>query len=151
MSQSQHYRYWILWRCPSVRFLDYSKIKDAERQRAVELFGTADAPTPLASKVRLSLRTFAPQTFACLYMTDVTAQQISNVKSRTFTVPDSISSMTTKDGAEPATTDRVGRVKLTPAERKRVEQLIRDAKSLADITRLERELNEGRVPGGVVG
>jgi len=74
--------------------------------------------------------------------------QISNIKSRTFTVPDSIA--TTADG-QPATTDRVGRVKLTPEERKRVEQLIRDAKSLADITRLEKELNEGRVPGGVVG
>jgi len=76
------------------------------------------------------------------------AIQISNIKSRTFTVPDSIA--TTADG-QPATTDRVGRVKLTPEERKRVEQLIRDAKSLADITRLEKELNEGRVPGGVVG
>jgi len=43
------------------------------------------------------------------------------------------------------------RVKLTEKERKRVEVMIRNAKSLADITRLERELNEGRVPGGVDG
>jgi len=74
--------------------------------------------------------------------------QISNIKSRTFTVPDSLTPA--EDGAI-AATDRVGRVKLTPAERKRVEQLIREAKSLADITRLEKELNEGRVPGGVMG
>jgi len=37
---------------------------------------------------------------------------------------------------------------LTDKERKRVEAMIRSAKSLAEITRLERELNEGRVPGG---
>jgi len=28
--------------------------------------------------------------------------------------------------------------------------MIRNAKSLAEITRLERELNEGRVPGGIM-
>jgi U2 small nuclear ribonucleoprotein A' len=39
-------------------------------------------------------------------------------------------------------------VKLTDKERKRIEKMIREAKSLAEITRLERELNEGRIPGG---
>lgn len=43
-----------------------------------------------------------------------------------------------------------GRVKLTDKERKRVEMLIRNAKSLTEIAKLEKELNEGRVPGGVV-
>lgn len=32
-----------------------------------------------------------------------------------------------------------------------MEGLIRNAKSLAEISRLERELNEGRIPGGVLG
>lgn len=43
------------------------------------------------------------------------------------------------------------RVKLTEAERKKVEKLIREAKSLQDIIRLERELNEGRVPAEAQG
>ena len=47
----QNYRYWVLWRCPSVRFFDYQKVKDAERAKAKELFGTAEEPTELASKV----------------------------------------------------------------------------------------------------
>jgi U2 small nuclear ribonucleoprotein A' len=34
-----------------VRFLDYQKVKQAEREKAAELFGTADEPTALASKV----------------------------------------------------------------------------------------------------
>lgn len=43
------------------------------------------------------------------------------------------------------------RVKLTDKERKKVEELIRNAKSLQDIQRLERELNEGRVPAAAQG
>ena len=35
-----------------MRFLDYHKVKDAERQKAKELFGTEDAPSDLATKVR---------------------------------------------------------------------------------------------------
>ena len=48
---SQHYRYWVIWRCPTVRFFDYQKVKDAERKKAIELFGTATEPSALASKV----------------------------------------------------------------------------------------------------
>ena len=48
---TQNYRYWVLWLCPQVRFLDYVKVKDAERQKAKELFGTADEPTELAKTV----------------------------------------------------------------------------------------------------
>ena len=43
------------------------------------------------------------------------------------------------------------RVQLTAKERKRVEELIREAKSLSEIARLEKELNEGRVPAGALG
>ena len=34
-----------------MRFLDYAKVKDAERERGRELFGTADEPTALAKEV----------------------------------------------------------------------------------------------------
>lgn len=49
--QQQYYRLWIIWRIPSVRFLDYQKVKDAERKKASDLFGTAEKPSALASKV----------------------------------------------------------------------------------------------------
>ena len=42
------------------------------------------------------------------------------------------------------------RVQLTAKEKKRVEEMIKKAKSLSEITRLEKELNEGRVPGGAL-
>ena len=57
----QHYRHWIIWRCPTVRFLDYQKVKDAEREKAAELFGTSKEPSALASKVRrVFLHYFCP-------------------------------------------------------------------------------------------
>ncbi|MCJ1423128.1 U2 snRNP complex subunit [Sticta canariensis] len=118
VTRKEHYRLWIIWRCPSVRFLDYQKVKDAERQKGTELFGTANSPSALAST-------------------------IIGIKSRTFDIPSS-----NLNGA--VSTDKTYRIKLTPKERKRVETLIRNAKSLQEIARLEKELNEGRIPGGGV-
>ncbi|KAI4251940.1 MAG: hypothetical protein LQ352_004567 [Teloschistes flavicans] len=119
VTRKEHYRYWIIWRCPTVRFLDYQKVKDAERKKATELFGTIKEPSALASK-------------------------IMGIKSRTFDVPS-----TSVSGLNGALSDGKNyRVKLTEKEKKRVEVLIRNAKSLQEITRLEKELNEGRIPVG---
>ena len=80
------------------------------------------------------------------------------VKSRTFDVG-SVTSTTAgtvgredgaAGGAGGAGGEKAIRVKLTDKERKQVEKMIREAKSLQEITRLERELNEGRIPRGVV-
>ena len=92
-------------------------MKDAEREKATELFGTAEEPSALASK-------------------------IMGIKSRTFDVP--------SGGADRAPADKAVRVQLTDKERKRVEKMIREAKSLQEISRLEKELNEGRIPGGAL-
>ncbi|RAL12867.1 U2 snRNP complex subunit LEA1 [Aspergillus homomorphus CBS 101889] len=119
VTRKEHYRPYLIWRIPSLRFLDYQKVKDAERERATELFGTAEQPSALASK-------------------------IMGVKSRTFDVPGGAPS------ERPGAGERAVRVKLTEKERKRVEKMIREAKSLQEISRLERELNEGRIPGGAV-
>ncbi|KAJ5980638.1 hypothetical protein N7481_007936 [Penicillium waksmanii] len=119
ITRKEHYRYWVIWRIPSVRFLDYQKVKDVEREKAKELFGTTEEPTPLATK-------------------------IIGTKSRTFDT-----STITATGQ--ASGEKAIRVKLTDAERKRVEDMIRNAKSLQEITRLEKELNEGRIPGGALG
>ena len=35
-----------------MRFLDYRKVKDVEREKAAELFGTLEEPSALASQVR---------------------------------------------------------------------------------------------------
>lgn len=48
---AQNYRSWVIWRCPTVRFLDFRRVKEVERERATGLFGSHDRPTELASKV----------------------------------------------------------------------------------------------------
>jgi U2 small nuclear ribonucleoprotein A' len=113
----QNYRYWIIWRIPSIRFLDFQKVKDVERQGAKELFGTEEEPSELASK-------------------------IIGMKSRTFDV----GAASTNGRAAPA--EKAMRVKMTDTEKKRVEKMIREAKSLQEIARLEKELHDGRIPAG---
>ena len=61
------------------------------------------------------------------------------IKSKTFDIP-------AANGAATTSSSKNMRVKLTDKERKKVEELIRNAKSLQDIIKLEKELNEGRVP-----
>lgn len=39
---------------------------------------------------------------------------------------------------------------MTDKEKKRVEALIRNAKSLQEISRLEKDLNEGRIPAAAM-
>ncbi|KAG6020805.1 U2 snRNP complex subunit, partial [Claviceps citrina] len=50
VARREHYRYWVVWRCRAVRFLDYVKVKEVERERGRELFGTEEEPTALALK-----------------------------------------------------------------------------------------------------
>ncbi|ORY64958.1 leucine-rich repeat-domain-containing protein [Pseudomassariella vexata] len=116
VTKKEHYRYWTLWRCPSVRFLDYEKVKDAERKQAAELFGTAEKPTELASK-------------------------IMGVKSKTFD--------TSASNGSTGLSTRMSRIKLTDMEKKRLQDMIKKATSLDEITRLETMLREGRVPAGI--
>lgn len=54
VTKKEHYRYWVLFQCPTVRFLDFQKVKDGERQQAKELFGTKDNMTQLAKKVSIN-------------------------------------------------------------------------------------------------
>jgi U2 small nuclear ribonucleoprotein A' len=62
------------------------------------------------------------------------------IKSKTFDVP-------AINGAS-SSSSKGYRVKLTDKERKKVEEMIKNAKSLQEIIRLEKELNEGRIPTG---
>jgi U2 small nuclear ribonucleoprotein A' len=120
IARKQHYRSWIVWRCPSVRFLDFEKVRDDERKASKKLFGTSEKPTDLAREI-LRVRSAGG--------VDVEMDGEDDA------------------GANGAV---VGRVKLKPEERKKVEALIRSAKSLAEIERLEELLARGRVPPGVL-
>lgn len=107
----QYYRSYLLWLCPQIRFLDFQKVKDVERSKARELFGTFDAPTELAQSIRAS-RSKQAMSFGA-----------------------------------PAVNGKA-RVKMSEKERRRMEGLIKKAKTLTEVQRLEKALAEGRLPTG---
>lgn len=115
VTSKEYYRYWVIWRCPSVRYLDFAKVFDVERKKAKELFGTADEPTELASK-------------------------IMGIKSKGFVVPTLI------DGSESSNKERI----YTEEEKKRMRAAILNAKSLAEMAKLEKEFAEGRIPAHIL-
>jgi U2 small nuclear ribonucleoprotein A' len=120
-----------------VRFLDYQKVKDAERQKAKELFGSADAPSELASQVS-GIQQYSPG-----LEWGLTRPQIMGVKSKTFDVG-------AANGAAGGQGSKISRLKLTDKERKKLQEMIKKADSLEEIIRLEKALNEGRLPPGVM-
>jgi U2 small nuclear ribonucleoprotein A' len=125
VARKAHYRSWVVWRCPSVRFLDFEKVRDEERTKARQLFSSGDGLTDLA-------------------------REILRVKSAAAAAAGDVDMADADDGEGRANGAVGGRVKLKPEERKRVEALIRNAKSLAEIERLESELSRGRIPPGVL-
>lgn len=48
-----------------------------------------------------------------------------------------------------AAPSKLSRIKLTDAEKKRLQERIKKATSLQEIIALEKELNEGRLPSGI--
>lgn len=114
----QHYRKYMIWSISSLRFLDYERVRDQEREDAKELFGTSEEPTELASKIK-GVKSKAIDTGA-----------ITNGK------------LAAGSGG------KAFRAVLSDSEKKRVQQMLQNAKSMAEIDRIEKDLAEGRVPRG---
>ncbi|KAL9488876.1 hypothetical protein ACSS6W_001153 [Trichoderma asperelloides] len=79
VTKKEHYRYWVIWRCPSVRFLDYEKVKQSEREKSQELFGTAEEPTALATstfEVTSNGAAAAPSKLSRIKLTDEEKQRL---------------------------------------------------------------------------
>jgi len=96
--------------------LDYQKVKDSERIKAREIFGTLKAPTEAAKSILAASASTSTSYIAPL-----------------------------ANGAA-----KQSKITLNEKEKARFETLVRKAKTLAEITRLEKELSEGRVPPGVL-
>ncbi|KXH32257.1 hypothetical protein CNYM01_06795 [Colletotrichum nymphaeae SA-01] len=97
------------------------KVKEAEREKARELFGTAEEPTDAAAK-------------------------IMGNKSKQLDIAAAASNGTAGGGAAPS---KLSRIKLTDKEKERLKEMIKKADSLQEIIRLEKMLTEGTIPAGV--
>ncbi|KAK1445428.1 U2 small nuclear ribonucleoprotein A [Colletotrichum cuscutae] len=97
------------------------KVKEAEREKARELFGTAEEPTDAAAK-------------------------IMGNKSKQLDIAAATSNGMAGGGAAPS---KLSRIKLTDKEKERLKEMIKKADSLQEIIRLEKMLTEGTIPAGV--
>ncbi|VVT57587.1 uncharacterized protein SAPINGB_P005770 [Magnusiomyces paraingens] len=113
VTYKDYYRLWVIWQNPHIRVLDFQKVKDAERVRAKELFGTSpDQPTELAAQILGSART------------------------RTFNVD-------ADGSVPGATTTTTTRKEMTEKEKDALRQQLKSATSLAEISRIEQSLKSG--------
>lgn len=118
VTRKKHYREFMIWKCKSVRVLDFQRIKDRERQLAKQLMETADG-RPSALAVSLSSSGKANN------------EVNSNGMKKTFEVGSTIA----QDGA-------AGR-KMTAEERRAIEEAIERSTSLEEIKKLEDRLRLG--------
>lgn len=51
VSEHPYYRLYILWLAPQIRILDFERVKESERTRAKELFGSLESPSDLVAVV----------------------------------------------------------------------------------------------------
>ncbi|CAO3573791.1 unnamed protein product [Mortierella alpina] len=51
VTKKKYYRSWVVWKLPSVRVLDFQKVKKAERQEAKKLFEGKSGPSALAESI----------------------------------------------------------------------------------------------------
>ncbi|KDN51504.1 hypothetical protein RSAG8_00049, partial [Rhizoctonia solani AG-8 WAC10335] len=122
--EKKHYREWVIWSCaPSLRVLDFQRIKDKERKSCKSLFVTAEGlPTALATSIEES----------------ATAQPTG----LTFTPGGEEVKVDDRPGQKAGAAGRL----MTAEERARVREAIANASSAEEIKRLERALRDGYVP-----
>ncbi|TEB35100.1 L domain-like protein [Coprinellus micaceus] len=116
LREKKYYREWLAWRIPSLRVIDFQKIRDKEREAAKSLFLTADGKeNALATSIISSVSTRAGKP-----------------------------SLTIDEPKAPMP-GRAGRL-LSKEEQDRVKAAIAKATSMEEVRRLERALKEGYVP-----
>ncbi|KAI5477657.1 U2 small nuclear ribonucleoprotein A' [Pseudohyphozyma bogoriensis] len=117
LSEVEGYRSWVIYKCPSLRSLDFERVKEKERVHAKSLYETSTgSPTALATSI------------------------ISSVPATSNTFEPGV------DGAKTETAaGKAGRL-LSKEEKDRVRKAIEGAGSVEEIRRLQRMLAQGFVP-----
>jgi U2 small nuclear ribonucleoprotein A' len=111
------YREWLAWRIPSLRVLDFQRIRDKEREAGKALFTTAEGvPNALADK---------------------TAATVSSEAAKR--------AVATDEPKAAAAMGKAGRL-MSKEDQARVKEAIAKATSVEEIRRLEQSLKEGFMP-----
>ncbi|KAJ8596510.1 L domain-like protein [Rhizopogon salebrosus TDB-379] len=115
--EKKWYREWLAWRIPSLRVLDFQRIRDKEREAGKSLFLTAEGlPNALATTI-----------------------------STTVSKQGATAAVTIDEPKPAALSGRAGRL-MSKEDAEKVKQAIAKATSIEEIRRLERSLREGYMP-----
>jgi len=118
----KYYREWVIWKVGggNLHTLDFKRVKDAERANAKSLFEQPESKLP--TKLALSLTSDAANNAALSAAASRGAGEVTGGKGRL----------------------------LTPEEKEKVREAIKNASTVEEIRRLENVLSEGRLPEGGV-
>ncbi|KAG1716327.1 hypothetical protein ID866_811 [Astraeus odoratus] len=116
--EKKWYREWLAWRIPSLRVLDFQRIRDKERQTGRSMFLTAEGQlNALATTISTTVSKHG-------------AKVTTTIDEPKLALP----------------AGKAGRL-MTKEEAEKVKQAIAQATSIEEIRRLERSLKEGYMPG----
>jgi len=117
VQEKRWYREWLCWRIPSLRVLDFQRIRDKERTQAKALFVTAEGlPTALATTISTTIS--APSTAATLTMDEPKAATVLG---------------------------KAGRL-MSKEDREKIKAAIDKATTIEEVRKMERSLREGYLP-----
>eukprot|EP00842_Homolaphlyctis_polyrhiza_P002464 jgi/Hompol1/3218/HPOL_001536-RA len=135
----RYYRLYVIHRCPSVRILDFRRVREKERNEAAALFSGETGIALLKSLSSAKIAAESSSSAAAASATASAADPAVNTN-KTFVPGEKIA------GILPAKKAPSRYAAPTPEEAERIRSAIRSAKTLDEIARLEKMLQSGIVP-----
>lgn len=134
-----NYRLYLIYNIPSIRFLDFQHVKDAERIEAKKLFGGPQGAALLASLTKTGTNTETPVDV----LNGVDHTNMSDVPH-----PDEVHPQDLDASAKPVSTAEptLSPPSLTQPEIAALQDAIASATSLSEVQRLEQALETGILP-----
>ncbi|CAG8542949.1 10585_t:CDS:2 [Ambispora leptoticha] len=119
VTRKKYYRNWLIWKIPNLRVLDFRRVRKA-REESKKLFEAHEGELTSLAK------------------------SISETISKTFEPGEGLGSI--GGGALPPKSN-LPTLGITPEEQAKIQEAIRNARTLEEVSRLEKQLQAGQIPG----
>ncbi|KAH9937410.1 leucine-rich repeat-domain-containing protein [Fomitopsis serialis] len=147
--EKKWYREWLAWRIPSLRVLDFQRIRDKVRRTRSLPLPTAHSPIARfvsAANVLSPLNLQERQAAKSLFLTaDDLPTQLADTLSKTVSTHAAKAPVATDEPKPAVAPGKAGRL-MSKEEADKVKEAIARATSVEEIRRLERSLREGFMP-----
>ncbi|CAG8513206.1 5433_t:CDS:2 [Ambispora gerdemannii] len=120
VTRKKYYRNWLIWKIPSLRVLDFRRVRKAEREESNKLFEAPDGELTSLAK------------------------SISETISKTFEPGEGLGNIS---GGALLPKSNLPTLGITPEEQAKIQEAIKNARTLDEVNRLEKQLQAGQIPG----